>query len=140
MIPLQAIRVSEQLGGKKVFSKRVSTYDGLRRAVEQGLPISAVRQALAILPEDQRLRIERGLEHRGASILDQTASERLERVARTIALARATYENDDEGAVLFLTTPNRNLGKESPIVRSLSEIGARQVEELLLRIAYGFPS
>ncbi|CAN5662230.1 hypothetical protein BH11ARM2_BH11ARM2_16880 [soil metagenome] len=141
MVPLQAIRVSDQLGGKKTLAKRVSTYDGLRRAVENGLPVEAISQTLAILPETVRQGIEEELgPHDGNAVLDRAASERLERVARIIALARATYENDDEGAVSFLTTPNRNLGKDTPIRRALSDLGARQVEDLLVRIAYGFPS
>ena len=141
MIPLQAIRVADQLGGKKVLARRVGTYELLRRVVEDGLPVEAVAQTLAVLPEASRHRVEAELGLGGPkTVLDRTASERLERIARIIALARETYQNDDAGAVSFLTTPNRNLGKDEPIHRALSELGARQVEDLLVRIAYGFPS
>ena len=140
MIPVQAVRVADQLGGKRVFAKRVATYDGLREAVESGLPAGAVAQTLAILPESERKKVAQEIGPGTSDVLSRASSERLERVARVIALTRATYANDDEGAVSFLTTANRSLGKDAPIQRALSEIGARQVEDLLVRIAYGFPS
>jgi putative toxin-antitoxin system antitoxin component (TIGR02293 family) len=94
-----------------------------------------------ILPNDDRELLGSKLGAAStADLLDPIQSERLERIARVMAQTRETFGDDDAGIVSFLTTPNRNLGNERPIRRALTDLGARQVEDLLVKIAYGFPS
>lgn len=44
---------------------------------------------------------------------------------------------DEEKAVEWLQTPNRALGGERPLDQLDTDVGAREVEDLLGRIAYG---
>jgi putative toxin-antitoxin system antitoxin component (TIGR02293 family) len=63
-------------------------------------------------------------------------SDRLYRLARIIALAKH-YVGDDEKATRWLRRPNRALGGTTPLALIDTELGARAVENVLGRIAYG---
>ena len=63
-------------------------------------------------------------------------SDRLYRLARILALADE-FLGDHERAVRWLKHPNRALGGFAPITALDTELGARQVENVLGRIAYG---
>lgn len=69
-------------------------------------------------------------------VLATDESERLLRLARLYELAVETFGDPDE-ANRWLTTPRSALDDETPLRRSETEPGARQVEALLGRIAYG---
>jgi putative toxin-antitoxin system antitoxin component (TIGR02293 family) len=63
-------------------------------------------------------------------------SDRLYRLARIVALANE-YLGDHERAMRWLKRPNRALGGAAPVTAIDTEPGARQVENILGRIAYG---
>jgi putative toxin-antitoxin system antitoxin component (TIGR02293 family) len=63
-------------------------------------------------------------------------SDRLYRLARIIALAKH-YLGDGESAIRWLKRPNRALGGSAPLELIDTEPGARAVENVLGRIAYG---
>jgi putative toxin-antitoxin system antitoxin component (TIGR02293 family) len=63
-------------------------------------------------------------------------SDRLYRLARIVALANE-FLGDHERAVHWLKRPNRALGGISPVAALDTELGARQVENILGRLAYG---
>jgi putative toxin-antitoxin system antitoxin component (TIGR02293 family) len=63
-------------------------------------------------------------------------SERTERLARIYATAQYVWSSEDE-AREFLHTPHPMLQNRAPLDVSLTEIGARRVEELLWRLYYG---
>jgi putative toxin-antitoxin system antitoxin component (TIGR02293 family) len=60
----------------------------------------------------------------------------MERIARVIAQAEKTF-GDVEFAGKWLTYPNPSLGDHIPIEMSETDAGARKVETILTRIAYG---
>ena len=62
-----------------------------------------------------------------------------ERLARVIAMAEFVWE-DPAAAQRFLATPHRGLGGRTPMDAASSELGARQVEEILARIVGGLPA
>ena len=64
------------------------------------------------------------------------ASDRLYRVASTLFQAVEVLGSIDKARV-WLKSPNRSLGSEMPLDLLDTEIGARQVEEVLLRLNYG---
>jgi putative toxin-antitoxin system antitoxin component (TIGR02293 family) len=68
--------------------------------------------------------------------LAQHESDRLYRLARIVALAKH-YLGDDGAAVRWLKRPNRALGGLIPLNSLDTEPGARMVENVLGRIAYG---
>jgi putative toxin-antitoxin system antitoxin component (TIGR02293 family) len=63
-------------------------------------------------------------------------SDRVYRLARVLALAKALI-GDEESARRWLKQANEALGGETPLAALDTELGARRVEEVLGRIAYG---
>ncbi len=68
--------------------------------------------------------------------LNAGESERTERLARIYATAQYVW-NSDEDARTFLHTPHPLLEDRAPLDVSLTELGARRVEELLWQLYYG---
>ena len=118
----------------------------LNEAVAEGLPKSALRNTMRHLfgnsPEQMRFIyriVPEATFKRRKERLTEAESERTERVARVIATAE--YVLEDRGlAKRFLTNPHPMLGGKTPIETAISELGARQVEQLLFGIFYGLPA
>jgi putative toxin-antitoxin system antitoxin component (TIGR02293 family) len=133
----------EVLGGKKVFKRRIVNVDQLRETVKAGLPYASLEalidkfglareEAAAALHLPQRTIARRKKEQK----LQADESDRLLRLARVSAQAAATL-GSDEKVVRWLRRPNRALGKRAPLDLIDSDIGTRQVEEVLGRIEHG---
>lgn len=111
-------------------------------AVRAGLPVGAVDDALTsgriTAAELDRLAIPRKtLAHRRAKgRLTPDQSDRLLRILRILNEAEATFA-DRTRAGIWLRRPTTALGGEAPLDLLDTEIGARQVEILLGRIAHG---
>ena len=71
--------------------------------------------------------------------LKPAESERVERLARVMALAEEVWESRED-ARQFLTTPHALLDGARPLDLARSELGARRVEELLWRLEYSLPA
>src|SRR5262245_38280965 len=133
----------EALGGKKVFKRRIVNVDELRERVKAGLPYDSLealinkfglarQEAAAALHLPQRTIARRKKQHK----LQADESDRLLRQARVSGQAAATL-GSEEKAVQWLRRPNRALGNRIPLELIGSDIGARQVEEVLGRIEHG---
>jgi putative toxin-antitoxin system antitoxin component (TIGR02293 family) len=138
---LQAV-VSE-LGGVRTLGRALSSEDDLRQAIRDGFPPAVVES----LMENSGLTLKevagaldlspRSLQRRRRTgRLAQFESDRLYRLARIMAIA-GEYLGDAERARRWLKRPNRALGGLAPVAAVDTELGARQVENLLGRIAYG---
>jgi putative toxin-antitoxin system antitoxin component (TIGR02293 family) len=68
--------------------------------------------------------------------LSAEESGRAERLARIYATAQHVWNSDDD-ARTFLHTPHPMLQDRTPLDVSMSELGARRVEEVLWRLYYG---
>jgi putative toxin-antitoxin system antitoxin component (TIGR02293 family) len=122
-----------------------SQLEVVRKAVEEGLPVEAVKQLQAEL---KRLGVRRASEYVDSIIpratlqrrdrLKPEEGEQLVRVAAVLATAEDVW-GDEEDAAEFLTSPHPMLGGGVPIDLALSEIGARQVEHILLAMDLGLP-
>ncbi len=118
----------------------------VRQAVEEGLPVEAVKELQAEL---KRFGVRRPSEYvdsiisratlRRRARLKPAEGEQLVRVAAVLAAAADVW-GDDEDAAQFLTSPHPMLGGGVPIDLALSEIGARQVEHILLAMDLGLPA
>ena len=62
----------------------------------------------------------------------------MERLARMTALAEAVWENQVL-AHEFLTSPQPQLAGERPVDLAMSDLGTREVEDLLFRLEYSLP-
>lgn len=136
----------EALGGCKVFRRRIANLDDLRGAVKAGLPYASLEaliskfglgrdEASAALHLPYRTIARRKKEQK----LQADESDRVRRFARVTTQATATF-GGDEKAVQWLRRPNRVLGNKPPLDLLDSDIGIRQVEEVLGRIAHGIAS
>lgn len=136
----------EALGGHKVFKRRIANLDDLRDVVKAGLPYASLEaliskfglgrdEASAALHLPHRTIARRKQEQK----FHADESDRVLRFARASTLAAATL-GSDEKAAQWLRRPNRALGNKPPLDLLDSDIGTRQVEEVLGRIAHGIAS
>lgn len=139
-------QIARILGGERVLGRRIRTLQDLRRAVEAGLPIAALaRVADHVAGHDVgaaelKYRIvAKATLHRRRHRLSPEESERLERLARVTALAESVWE-DPVLAHEFLTASQPGLGNLRPVELTRTDLGARQVEELLLKLEYALPA
>ena len=135
--------VVEGLGGKQTLGRALTTDGDMREAIREGFPPAVVEElmraagltlkelasALDLSPRSLQRRRRTGR-------LARYESDRLYRLARIVAIADE-YLGDHERAQRWLKHPNRALGGIPPVAAIDTELGARQVENLLGRIAYG---
>jgi putative toxin-antitoxin system antitoxin component (TIGR02293 family) len=115
----------------------------LAAAIEQGLPIHELKKlmsSLGISPEKASLLlgISTATLHRRTKMgrLAPSESDRLIRFARLAAMA-AQVMGSPEAGKNWLRTPQYGLGGKIPLEFAGTEIGAREVENLLGRIEHG---
>jgi len=136
--------IADVLGGKKVLGRAVKSLTDLAELVREGLPASSVialaekldlgNAALSRkLGIPQRTMTRRLSQH---SRLSAAESDRTVRLARVYATAVEMIGNKEK-AVEWLRTPNRALAGERPLDQLDTDLGAREVEDVLGRIAYG---
>ena len=112
------------------------------QAVREGLPVALVDELVAAglvsAAELDALALPRKtLAHRRSiGHLSPDQSDRLLRIIRVIQQARETFGDVDK-AGRWLRRPSTVLEGEAPLRLLDTEIGARRVETLLLRIAHG---
>ena len=136
--------IAEALGGRRVLGRTIKRADDLAQLVRKGLPATSVtalaeKLDLANTVLSQKLGIpQRTLTRRLSqeSRLTAAESDRTVRLARVYAHAIEMI-GDEERAVEWLRTPNRALGGERPLDQLDTDLGARAVEDILGRIAYG---
>lgn len=115
----------------------------LDELVAQGLPKGALRASVdrvCLSGEDQKKLLYRIIPEatykRRQKSLTSDESGRAERLARIIATTEFVWSSEDD-ARLFLNTPHPMLKGRTPLDVSMTELGARRVEELLWKLFYG---
>jgi len=135
--------ILEELGGEAAVGRRIRTGHDLSAAIQEGFSHSVVAALVEItgftLQEvadslDLSLRSLQRRKHEGR--LARYESDRIYRLARVIALAEH-FIGSHEKAIVWLKRPNHVLGGVPPLTLLATEIGARQVENVLGRIGYG---
>jgi putative toxin-antitoxin system antitoxin component (TIGR02293 family) len=140
-------RISEVLGGTRTLKHRVRTLNDLHEIVVEGLPKTSVRALFSRLSERYDVEVQplrdfvapRATLKRRRTRLSSTESQRLERLARIVAMTEEVWQ-DKTAAAEFLTRPLRSLGGRTPLQMATTDLGARQVEELLASIEFGLPA
>ena len=142
---VSATQVARILGGKRILGRRVRTLADLRQLVEAGLPLASLSEVVEHLvgsegaaAELKHRLVPKATLHRRRHRLSPQESERLERLARMTALAEWVWE-DPTLANEFLTSAQPQLSGERPVDLARSDLGARQVEELLMKLEYALP-
>jgi putative toxin-antitoxin system antitoxin component (TIGR02293 family) len=139
-------QIARALGGKTALRREVRTAEQLHERILEGLPYKAFEAVTAHYDLDQSavsvvIHVpSRTLARRKQSQRFQAEeSDRLARVARAAAQAEEVLGTSVK-AGRWLQKPNRALGGAVPLEHLSTEVGARQVEEVLARIAHGVPS
>jgi putative toxin-antitoxin system antitoxin component (TIGR02293 family) len=135
--------VVHELGGKRTLGRPLSSDRDMREAIREGFPPAVVEElmrasGLTLKELANALDLSpRSLQRRRRSgRLALYESDRLYRLARILAIANE-YLGDQQRAIRWLKRPNRALGGMAPVEAIDTELGARQVENILGRIAYG---
>jgi putative toxin-antitoxin system antitoxin component (TIGR02293 family) len=135
--------VVEELGGEQILGRALSSDRDLREAIREGFPPAVVEElmrasGLTLRELASALDLSpRSLQRRRRSgRLARYESDRLYRLARIVAIANECLSGH-ERALRWLKRPNRALGGIAPVAAIDTEPGARQVENILGRIAYG---
>ncbi len=134
------------LGGPRVFERRIRTPRELKAALRSGFPYAAFESVSSALHFSAAGLAEllgvasRTLARRKASqVLSPIESDRLYRIVRLLLQASHVL-GSIEKARTWLNRENQALTGETPISLLDTEIGERQVEELLDRLNYGIHS
>jgi putative toxin-antitoxin system antitoxin component (TIGR02293 family) len=135
--------VVAELGGKRTLGRTFSSHGDLREAIREGFPpgvVEKLMQASGLTLKELADALDlspRSLQRRRRTgKLARYESDRLYRLARIVAIAN-DYLGSHERALRWLKRPNRALGGLAPVAAIDTELGARQVENILGRIAYG---
>ncbi|MFM9903166.1 MAG: antitoxin Xre/MbcA/ParS toxin-binding domain-containing protein [Pyrinomonadaceae bacterium] len=118
------VRLSRQIESGLTFE----TFEKLSRST--GLSIDKLRPALRITPRTMsRRRIEKRL--------SPQESDRLLSISRLLALAFELFEGNESLAISWFTSSKRLFGGLSPLEMSTTEVGSREVEDLIGRLEHG---
>lgn len=135
------------LGGKQVFKEKVTEANEVRDLLRKGLPYSSIEslsqtlgiqastitKVIGINPRTLLRRKE------GSKNFTHVESDRLYRLAKVVSMAIDVI-GSREKAKTWLLRPNMALGGEVPIDLLDTEVGERQVEEVLGRVLHGIYS
>ncbi len=139
MVP--AGKIAEIMGGARVLRRRVATMGDLVDAVATGLPRAALDTVVSRIAERSRRtelthRIVPRATYQRRDVLNADHSQRTERIARVFAIVLAAWR-DEELARRFMATPHPELGGRAPLDAAMTELGAREVEEVVERGLHG---
>jgi putative toxin-antitoxin system antitoxin component (TIGR02293 family) len=135
--------VIAELGGERVLGRTLRTQNELQSAIREGFPqkvVGSVMHSAGLTLKELSATLDlspRSLQrrrHQGR--LARHESDRVYRLARIVALAKR-YIGDAQSAARWLKRPNRALGGSIPLELIDTEPGARAVENVLGRIAFG---
>ncbi|MGH7102964.1 MAG: antitoxin Xre/MbcA/ParS toxin-binding domain-containing protein [Acetobacteraceae bacterium] len=137
-----AEELARKLGGKPVLGVDVRSQADLAVAIRRRLPLCALaglaRAGLSEREIETFVIPERTRRHRAARNQPLTVdeSDRAVRLLRMQTLAEETFGSPGK-AGLWLRRPLTELGNESPLIIAQTEVGARVVETILGKIAWG---
>jgi putative toxin-antitoxin system antitoxin component (TIGR02293 family) len=128
----------------RTLGLRAENSGELIRQVERGFAFNALRsmeshsgisvaRIAAIIGIPERTLARRKTEGR----LTSDESERLLRIARVFENAVDLFECDSTNALKWLTAPKRVFENQTPLEYSRTELGAREVENLMGRLEHG---
>lgn len=139
-----AITTAEMLGGRRTLKVNIESDRDLIQAVNKGLPVEALNELIERLFPKQKSRryqiVPRSTlvrkEKQNLS-LGFDESQKVERIARTFGFAVEVWDGNINQARRFMEKSHPMLGGQTPFEASLTELGAREVEQILGRLKYG---
>jgi len=92
------------------------------------------------LSEVVQIRVRTLIRRKEQGRLQPDESDRLLRASRIFGRALELFEGNVEGARRWLSTPQAALGGSPPMVVLTTDVGAREVENLIGRLEHGIPT
>lgn len=140
-------QIASVLGGRRVLGRQVSTMRELDDLVRDGMPKQALDTFIDALGKSKygefavqlRNKIVPRATYNRVDRFNQQVSETTERMARLYAMALSVFE-EPEAAARFMANPHPELDERAPFEAALTEIGGRQVEEVIERGLHGLPA
>jgi putative toxin-antitoxin system antitoxin component (TIGR02293 family) len=141
-------QIAKVLGGRRTLGRRVRSMRELDSVVREGMPKSAldtfIESLAAFQPKaEMRTRLRNKIVPRATyqrvNRFNLQVGETTERLARLYALALSVFE-DGNAATRFLMNPHPELYDRVPFDVALTEIGGREVEEVIERGLHGLPA
>ena len=145
---VSAQQIAAVLGGQRTLGRRVRRMTELEDVVRAGIPKTALDRLINSFAEilgqadisvQLRNKIVPRATYQRTEKLNLQSSETTERIARLFALLQSVFE-DDVAAGQFLLTAHPELGGRIPFEVALTEVGGRQVEEVINRGLHGLPA
>jgi len=144
---IAAEQIANVLGGRRVLGHRVRSMRELDDIVREGLPKTALDTFINALSTSKygefaihlRNRIVPRATYNRVERFNLQVGETTERMARLYAMALAVFD-DGEAATRFMTNPHPELDDRAPFEAALTEIGGREVEEVIERGLHGLPA
>ena len=144
---IPAEQIANVLGGPPILGRRITNMRELDEVVRAGMPKSALDtfiEALRTGHDDDfaiqlRNRIVPRTTYKRVDRFNLQVSETTERMARLYAMTLAVFE-EPAAAIRFLAGAHPELGDRAPFEVALTEIGGREVEEVIERGLHGLPA
>ncbi len=144
---IAAENIANALGGRRVLGRRVRSMRELDDIVREGMPKTALDFFIDVLGEMQygefaiqlRNKIVPRATYNRVDRFNLQVSETTERMARLYAMALSVFK-DPEAAIRFLANKHPELDNRAPFEAALTEIGGREVEEVIERGLHGLPA
>ena len=111
----------------------------LHRAILAGLPASLISDLAVELGQPTAQIAEWAGECSLDSAMPISSSEVFFRLVRALDSLGDLYESDREGAISWLTTPNKVLAEERPVDLLATEAGGHAVQQAIHAIEHGLP-
>jgi putative toxin-antitoxin system antitoxin component (TIGR02293 family) len=131
-------------GGGSSIGATYNSWLDAERIVERGLPFRAIQRLASVsgltfeqIKRAARLSAATFARRRQSGVLLPEESERVLRLSRLFERAVDLFQNDRDGARQWLTMSIPALADRSPLDLARTEVGAREVEDLIGRIQHG---
>jgi putative toxin-antitoxin system antitoxin component (TIGR02293 family) len=122
---------------------QADSLDELVAGIKKGFPVRSLEMLRdkigiteAALSEVVQIPLRTMNRRKKSGTLDQQESERVYRLARLFERALSLFEDEDKTR-RWLKTPNRALAGRTPLEFADTEVGAREVEDLIGRLEHG---
>jgi putative toxin-antitoxin system antitoxin component (TIGR02293 family) len=143
-----AAQIADVLGGSRTLGRRIRSMRDLEIVVRDGIPKGSLDRFMSRLTAgrrgaDQTVELRNKIVPRAtyqrSERLNLQVSETTERLARLYALAESVF-GDRESTARFLMSAHPELEGRIPFEVALTEIGGREVEEIIERGLHGLPA
>ena len=140
---INARDTAQMLGGRIILGREVKSDRDLEKIILNGLPANAITEIVdriypgqidkyyQLIPRSTLIRRQKD-----GSLLSVEESQKAERLARVFSFAVEVWGNENK-AREFMQKSHPMLDNRTPFEASLSELGARQVEQILGRLMFG---